>query len=44
MIEDEKGDGVVETGVSTGADLDQTPNVTSGDDSPTGVTISYTPI
>ena len=43
MIEDEKGDGVVETGVSTGADLDQTPNVTSGDDSPTGVTISYTP-
>lgn len=43
MIEDEKGDGVVETGVSTGADLDQTPSVTTGDDSPTGVTISYTP-
>ena len=43
MIEDEEGDGIVETGVSTAADLDQTPSVTIGDDSPTGVTISYTP-
>lgn len=41
MIEDE--DGIVETGVSTAADLDQTPSVTTGDDSPTGVFISYTP-
>lgn len=43
MIEDEEGDGIVETGVSTSADLDQTPSVTTGDDSPTGVIISYTP-
>ena len=41
MIEDE--DGIAETGVSTAADLDQTPSVTTGDDSPTGVFISYTP-
>ena len=32
-----------ETGVGTAADLDQTPSVTTGDDSPTGVFISYTP-